>query len=83
MMGLLVILWLVLPGFSEISCKFPHTLILLNNDDWSEDERQAQALVTAMGLAVAQVKKTYPVSTKHLKLADVEPTRLLVCFQVT
>lgn len=70
-------------GFSEISCKFPHTLILLNNDDWSEDERQARALVTAMGLAVAQVKKTYPVSTKHLKLADVEPTRLLVCFQVT
>lgn len=57
MMGLLVILWLVLPGFSEISCKFPHTLILLNNDDWSEDERQARALVTAMGLAVAQVKK--------------------------
>uniref|UniRef100_K1QP66 Limb region 1-like protein n=1 Tax=Magallana gigas TaxID=29159 RepID=K1QP66_MAGGI len=47
-------------GFSEISCKFPHTLILLNNDDWSEDERQARALVTAMGLAVAQVKKTYP-----------------------
>lgn len=47
-------------GFSEISCKFPHTLILLNNDDWSEDERQARALVTAMGLAVAQAKMTYP-----------------------
>ena len=50
-------------GFSEISSKFPHTLILLNDNDWSEDERQARALVTAMGVLLAQAKKTFPVST--------------------
>lgn len=40
--------------------RFPHTLILLNNDDWTEDERQARALVTAMGVTVGHVKRMYP-----------------------
>ena len=54
-------------GFSEISSKFPHTLILLNDNDWSEDERQARALVTAMGVLLAQAKKTFPVSITILE----------------